>query len=83
MTYPGGEGDALCTCHVGTRDGCRYHSALDAARRRHEVSLGNNARRAELKGRPCEIVAKGKKGSVMIKMLDTGEIVITSWRAVG
>lgn len=44
---------------------------------------GNNPKRAELKGRECEILAKGKKGSIMIKMTDTGEKVITSWRAIG
>lgn len=44
---------------------------------------GNNPRRAELKGRSCEIVAKGRMGSVLIRFLDTGERVITSWRAVG
>lgn len=44
---------------------------------------GNNHRRAQLKGRPCEVLAKGKMGSILIRFLDTGEQVITSWRAVG
>ena len=44
---------------------------------------GNNARRAELKGRECVIVAQGRMGSVLLRFLDTGELVVSSWRAVG
>ena len=43
---------------------------------------GNNPRRAELKGRECVIVTKGRMGSVLVIFLDTGERVVTSWRAV-
>jgi hypothetical protein len=43
---------------------------------------GNNPRRAELKGRRCEIVARGSMGSVLIRFLDTGETVVTSRRSV-
>jgi hypothetical protein len=43
---------------------------------------GNNARRAELKGRECEVVARGAMGSVLVRFLDDGELVVTSWRAI-
>lgn len=43
---------------------------------------GNNPRRAELVGRPCEVVCRGSKGSALIRFLDTGELVVSSWRAV-
>lgn len=42
---------------------------------------GNNPRRAELKGRACVILARGTKGSVLLRFLDTGELVVSSWRA--
>lgn len=42
---------------------------------------GNNPRRAELKGRECVVVAKGAKGSVLYLFPDTGERVVSSWRA--
>lgn len=42
---------------------------------------GNNAHRAELKGRECVMVAKGTMGSVLFRFLDTGELVVSSWRA--
>lgn len=44
---------------------------------------GNNVRRAQLKGKACEIMARGKMGSILIRFSDTGEMVVTSWRAVG
>lgn len=44
---------------------------------------GNNPRRAELKGRECEIVAcSSRMGSVLVRFLDSDELVVTSWRAV-
>lgn len=43
---------------------------------------GNNARRAELKGRACEILATGRKNSILVRFLDTGEKVVTSRYAV-
>jgi hypothetical protein len=43
---------------------------------------GNNAKRAELKGRVCKIVARGKMNTVCVKFTDTGEIVYTSRRAL-
>jgi hypothetical protein len=42
---------------------------------------GNNPRRAQLKGRPCVIVCKGAKGSVLLRFVDNGELVVSSWRA--
>lgn len=43
---------------------------------------GNNERRAELKGRRCVIEARGKMGTILVRFLDTGERVTTSYRAV-
>lgn len=43
---------------------------------------GNNPRRAELKGRVCKVIARGSKGSVLLLFPDTGEHVVSSWRAV-
>jgi hypothetical protein len=43
---------------------------------------GNNARRAELNGRECVIVARGALGSVLIQFRDTGERVVTARRAL-
>lgn len=43
---------------------------------------GNNPRRAELKGRRCVIVAKGRMNTVLIRFLDTGEKVTTSRKAL-
>jgi len=43
---------------------------------------GNNARRAALKGRRCVIEARGAMGTVLVRFLDTGERVTTSFRAV-
>ncbi len=42
---------------------------------------GNNPRRAQLKGRACRIEARGAKGSVLLHFKDTGERVVSSWRA--
>ena len=42
---------------------------------------GNNPRRAELKGRRCHIVAKGRMGTVLLEF-DNGERVTSSYRAV-
>lgn len=41
----------------------------------------NNERRAELYGRECKILAKGKMNSVLIEM-ENGERVITSANAL-
>lgn len=44
---------------------------------------GNNARRAELKGRRCVIeVRGGSMRTVLVRFLDTGERVTTSVRAL-
>ena len=42
---------------------------------------GNNPRRAELKGRECYVVAQGNMGLVLYRFPDTGELVVSSWRA--
>lgn len=43
---------------------------------------GNNARRRELRGRRCVIEARGTMGTVLVRFLDTGERVTTSYRAL-
>lgn len=43
---------------------------------------GNNPRRAELKGRRCRIVTRGRGATVLIEMTDTRERVTTSVRAL-
>lgn len=44
---------------------------------------GNNARRAQLKGRRCRILATSTRfGTVLVVFLDTGERVTTSRRAL-
>lgn len=45
-------------------------------------SWRNNEVRARLFGRPCEVVKQMKRNSVAIRMVDTGELVITSRRAL-
>lgn len=41
----------------------------------------NNTRRAELYGRRCHIVARGRMGTVQVRF-ENGETVFTSWRAL-
>lgn len=43
---------------------------------------GNNDVRAALKGRVCVVEARGRKSSVLVRFLDTGERVVTSRRAL-
>jgi len=43
---------------------------------------GNNERRAQLKGRRCVVEATGRKNTVLVRFLDTGERVTTSRRAI-
>ena len=43
---------------------------------------GNNERRAALKGRRCAVEARGAMGTVLVRFLDTGERVTTSFRAL-
>ena len=43
---------------------------------------GNNARRAELRGRDCVVEARGAMRTILLRFLDTGERVTTSARAV-
>ena len=43
---------------------------------------GNNPCRAELKGRRCVVEARGRKRTVLVRFLDTGERVTTSDRAI-
>jgi len=47
----------------------------------HTYRWGNNEKRATMKGRACRIVAKGKKGSVLIEF-ENGQREITSYRAI-
>jgi hypothetical protein len=43
---------------------------------------GNNARRRELQGRRCRILARGRMGTVLVEFFDNGERVSTSFRAL-
>jgi hypothetical protein len=43
---------------------------------------GNSPRRAELKGRTCRVLARGRLGSVLVELTDTHERVVTSRRAL-
>jgi hypothetical protein len=43
---------------------------------------GNNAKRATLKGRPCRVLAEGRKNSIMVKFRDTGQREIVSAHAL-
>jgi hypothetical protein len=43
---------------------------------------GNNERRQELKGRQCQVVQRGRRNTVLVRFLDTGELVTTSFRAL-
>ena len=48
----------------------------------HVYAWENNPRRAELKGRRCVVEARGRMGTVLVRFLDTGERVTTSYRAL-
>src|SRR5215475_1197114 len=48
----------------------------------YTYTWGNNARRAELKGRACVIEARGRMNTVLVRFLDSGERVTTSRRAL-
>ena len=56
----------------------------EAARLQHAdvdvyvYAWGNNARRAELKGRRCVVEARGRMDTVLVRFLDSGERVTTS-----
>ena len=43
---------------------------------------GNNPRRAELQGRRCCILARGRMNTVLVEFVDNGERVTTSSRAL-
>ncbi len=44
---------------------------------------GNNSKRATMKGRECEIIARSKRmGSICIEFLDNKQREIVSWRSV-
>lgn len=42
----------------------------------------NNAKRAEMFGRMCRVVARGKLGSVLVEFADNGQREVTSRRAL-
>jgi len=48
----------------------------------YSFGWGNNPKRADLKGRTCRVLAVGKRGSCMVRFMDTGEIEIVSRRAL-
>jgi hypothetical protein len=49
---------------------------------RYVYCWGNNSRRAELKGRECVVVARGRMRTVLVEFVDTGERVTCSARAL-
>lgn len=67
------------TCEPGCPCG---DPTLCGTRDAYVYAWGNNERRAELKGRPCVVLASGRMSTVLIEMLDTGERVTTSRRAI-
>ena len=54
----------------------------DPTGRVYLYAWGNNERRAALKGRRCVVEARGAMGTVLVRFLDTGERVTTSFRAL-
>ena len=52
------------------------------AERIYVYAWGNNARRRELQGRRCRILARGRMSTVLVEFLDNGERVTTSSRAL-
>jgi hypothetical protein len=48
----------------------------------YTFAWGNNPRRAALKGRRCRVLARGRRGTVLVEFLDTGERVTCSFRAI-
>lgn len=48
----------------------------------YRYAWGNNPVRAKLKGRLCRVLTAGARRTIMIEMLDTGERVTTSLRAL-
>lgn len=52
------------------------------AKQEFEYAWGNNARRAELKGRTCTIVAHGSRMYSVLVEFEDGERVVTSRRAL-
>lgn len=47
----------------------------------YKYAWGNNPKRAELKNKPCRLMASGKMGSVLVQFRD-GVKIITSRRAL-
>jgi len=43
---------------------------------------GNNEKRATMKGRVCRVLSRGKKNSIMIEFLDTGQREIVSRNSI-
>jgi len=48
----------------------------------YEYRWGNNKVRAKLKGRKCRIVKRGKRNTVMLEFIDTGERFLTSGNSI-
>lgn len=48
----------------------------------YTFAWGNNSRRSQLKGRECVVEARGSMRTVLVRFLDTGERITTSWRAL-
>jgi predicted DNA-binding transcriptional regulator AlpA len=49
---------------------------------RYVYAWGNNKKRATLKGRECEVVARGAMDSVLVRFLDTGQCDVVSRRGL-
>lgn len=75
----------LCALEVVSyryRDACFWRNR-ERLGRAGVFAWGNNPRRAELKGRVCIVVVpRAKMGSVLVEFTDTGERVVTSYRAI-
>lgn len=48
----------------------------------YTYAWGNNPRRSALKGRKCVVLSRGGMRSVLVMFIDTGERVVTSYRAL-
>lgn len=58
-----------------------FHRIEEAEPMTHTYSWGNNPKRALLKGRPCRVVARGARRSVLIEF-DDGRREVVSYRSL-
>jgi hypothetical protein len=48
----------------------------------YRYTWGNNAKRAELKGRRCRMLASGRMGSCLVEFVDNGQREVVARRAL-